>query len=476
MVHAAVTDVIGPSVATEGPDGLLTKHVPHIIEGLELRLVPLTLREGLGQGLCQRRTSGTGALHLSAVVQPLLGTEGHRCGGCLILRNGTGQVCCRLLTGVDGQVHTIAKLCTILQQGVFPSGPSPLFVYRIGGGRCAAAPDRGASGGIGNVHPVPEQLGYQLNVGGLTATSASAGEFKERLLELAALHRFLGEGEVLLGNLFLAVVVNGLLVHLRIQRLHGQCLGLCRACLHAGAAASAVQHRNRHGIGIDFTALTTHVVHFDVLGGRHHFVRIHYNGPDAGVGADIGADVALDAAIRIPLGNRNRNAPFLKRSSALRQRTVGTGHQLRDRNHVTPHSIGRDHHVFHILGQFLPIGVDLRLHHFVLRIGPPQGDHHFLHTFNASVYRIVVAHDHVHTLVAVTLDDSVLHVLYGFFHGDHLCQLEEGSLQDGVGAVAHAQFNGLVGHRYTYGYCSVPGTAWQQREDAPPTPAYSRNS
>ena len=151
-------------------------------------------------------------------------------------------------------------------------------------------------------------------------------------------------------------------------------LGLCRACLHAGAAASAVQHMKpswyRHRFHMPLPRMSCILM---FLGAATTSSASIDNGPDAGVGADIGADVALDAAIRIPLGNRNRNAPFLKRSSALRQRTVGTGHQLRDRNHVTPHSIGRDHHVFHILGQFLPIGMDLRLHHFVSHRPTPGG-------------------------------------------------------------------------------------------------------
>ena len=38
------------------------------------------------------------------------------------------------------------------------------------------------------IHAVAEQLGDQLDIGGLAAARAGAGELEQRLLELAALH------------------------------------------------------------------------------------------------------------------------------------------------------------------------------------------------------------------------------------------------------------------------------------------------
>ena len=50
-----------------------------------------------------------------------------------------------------------------------------------------------ASGCVGDIHSVTEQLGDQFCVRSLTTACACAGELKERLLELAALNGCLFE-------------------------------------------------------------------------------------------------------------------------------------------------------------------------------------------------------------------------------------------------------------------------------------------
>ena len=358
--------------------------------------------------------------------------------------DGPSQISRSGLAGIDGQVHAVAELGAVLKEGVFPGGASALLVHRVGGGGSTAAPDGGAAGGVGDVHPVAEELGDQLDIGSLAAAGAGAGELEERLLELAALHGLLGEGEGLFGDVLQAVVKDLLLVQLALQGLHGESLGLGRAGLDAGAAAGAVQHGNGHGIGVDLAALAPHVVHLGALGGIHHFVGIHDHGTDAGVGTDIGADVALDAVVLVPGRNLDGDAPLFKGSGALGQGAVGPGHELGDGDGVAAHGVGGDHDVLDVLGQLRPVGVDGGGDGLVLGVGPADGHGDLLDPFDAGIHGVVVAHDDVHTLVAVALDDGVLHVLDGLVHGDDLGQLEEGGLEDGVGPVAHAQFDGLV--------------------------------
>ena len=85
------------------------------------------------------------------------------------------------------QIHTVAVLGVVLKQGVCPGGAVAVLVDGVGSGGSGTAPDGGAAGGVGDIHPVAEQLGGQLGIRGLAAAGAGAGELKQGLLELAAL-------------------------------------------------------------------------------------------------------------------------------------------------------------------------------------------------------------------------------------------------------------------------------------------------
>ena len=84
-------------------------------------------------------------------------------------------------------IHAQAVLSVILEQGVGPSGTMAFLVGAIGRGGSRTAPDGGAAGGVGDVHPVTEQLGDETGIAGLGAASAGARELQIGLLELAAL-------------------------------------------------------------------------------------------------------------------------------------------------------------------------------------------------------------------------------------------------------------------------------------------------
>ena len=88
---------------------------------------------------------------------------------------------------VHGQAHAQAVLGVVFEQRVAPGRAAAVFALAIGNGREGAAVDRGASGGIGDDHAFAKKLGDQLDVGGLAAAAAGAGELEQRLTELAAL-------------------------------------------------------------------------------------------------------------------------------------------------------------------------------------------------------------------------------------------------------------------------------------------------
>ncbi len=96
-------------------------------------------------------------------------------------------------------------------------------------------------------HAITEQLGHQLDIGGLAAARASAGELEEGLQSLAVLdggHILdaldFGHGHGELPVLFF--------LGLSVQRLHDQGLFLGGADLHAVAAAGAVQRADLHTV------------------------------------------------------------------------------------------------------------------------------------------------------------------------------------------------------------------------------------
>ena len=111
-------------------------------------------------------------------VQPLLAgllQSGH----CPILGNQLpGQIRQTAAGGLLAQIHAQAVLSVILEQGVGPSGTVAVLIGAVGRGCGRTAPDGGAAGGVGDVHPVTEQLGNQAGIAGLGAAGAGAGELQ----------------------------------------------------------------------------------------------------------------------------------------------------------------------------------------------------------------------------------------------------------------------------------------------------------
>ncbi|CAN3974044.1 1-deoxy-D-xylulose-5-phosphate synthase, partial [Dysosmobacter welbionis] len=325
--------------------------------------------------------------------------------------------------------------------GVGPSGTMAFLVGAIGRGGSRTAPDGGAAGGVGDVHPVTEQLGNQAGIAGLGAAGAGAGELQHGLTELAAL-----DGVVLhvllLGHLGDAVVEDLLLGGLLLLVHHGQ--GVHRALAHAHGAAHAVQRADGHGVLVHALALAG--LHVHDLGGGGGILGLllrQSEGTDGGVGADIGAVVALDALGGIPSGNGHGHAALLIGGGAQLELAV---HMLDEGGHGQAVAVHAAHGVqnradlLHQSGGALVLdGLGL-----VHSVGPVGGHIELLVGGGAGVDGLVV---HVHDVLAllqVGVGGGVLHVAHSLALRHDLSQREEGGLQDGVGALAHADFLGQV--------------------------------
>ena len=435
VIHAAEADIIGPAVAAEDPHGLLGE-IRLLAEDL-LGLVAAARLKGGHQGF------GGGLVGLAVVhgLQPLGARLLHIRGGVL---GGDELLDLAGETGTDGvlaQIHAKAVLGVVLKEGVGPGGAVAGGVDGIGGGSGGAAPDGGAAGGVGDVHPIAEELGHETGIAGLGAAGAGAGELQERLAELAAL-----DGVVhhvgLVGHLGHAVVECLLLGKLALLGYHGQSAG--GALADADAAAHAVQRRYGHGVLIDALALAGLDVHGTQGGGSGGSLFGGEGvGTDGGVGADIGAVVALDALALVPVGDGDGDAALLVGGRALLELAVHMIHESADREAVAVHAAHGLHDVHDLLHQRVA-ALELSLHRLVLSVSP-VGGHVDLHEGGgAGVDGLVVVGHDVHALLGVGLGGGVLHVLDGLLLGHDLGQGEERGLEDGVGALAHTDLNRQV--------------------------------
>ena len=235
MVEAAVTDVVGPAVAAEDPDGLLVQ-VLFVLQDLG-RLRATVLGSSLERG--NERLDGLGVrLAIGHGVEvrrdKILGLSRRLVVSCHGFQLADQAVTHRLVT----QQHAQTVLGIVLEQGVRPRRPATLCVHRIRRRSGRTAPDGRATRGVRDVHAIAEQLGDQLGVRRFGAAGAGAGELQQRLLELAALDRGILERR-LLGHVVNAVVEHVLLRQLAFRGHHRQRVG--GAHVHAHAAAHAVE-------------------------------------------------------------------------------------------------------------------------------------------------------------------------------------------------------------------------------------------
>ena len=146
MVHTAVTDVIGPAVAAEDPDGSLGQEV------LVLQDLLATARSRWQQPSpaqaperrwpCGKRRCWSGYPDSSGKLP----SRSRRSAFHHLLHLGSQSL--PQLAGGNGNAQ--AELGVVFKQGVGPGRSAALLVDGVRSRRCAAAPDGGTAGGVGN--------------------------------------------------------------------------------------------------------------------------------------------------------------------------------------------------------------------------------------------------------------------------------------------------------------------------------------
>ena len=208
---------------------------------------------------------------------------------------------------VDRQPITEPEFRIVFEQRVRPCRPAAVGIFCPRRGRQIAAVDRGASGRIGDLQPVAEELRQHFEVRCLAATRAGAAEFKQRLKELGAAHI----GEVHAGAVgprqlleefdALAAALEVLQPGLHVDRPNTEILGAVGgAILDAYATAGAV-------LDIDLQRVAGFGIAAGIDGGGFEIRRrvgqtvlVVILGADDAVRADHRALSALDAEVRIP--------------------------------------------------------------------------------------------------------------------------------------------------------------------------------
>ena len=235
MVESAVTDIVACAVTADDP---LAACRQEVLVGEEL------LADVAAACLHERNElvgNLAGNLCILAVLEPLGEESLHlvraaAAAEALLHKAGNGVAC-----AVGTELHTETELAEVLEEGVGPCRTVTLCVGAIWRCREGCSVDGRTAGSVGNHHVVTEELGDCLDVRGLAATCAGAGELEERLCELGVLYvRALGNDILLVAHLAVEVVEVGLLGNLGVVRNHLDGFLLGQADIHAVAATGTV--------------------------------------------------------------------------------------------------------------------------------------------------------------------------------------------------------------------------------------------
>ena len=239
---------------------------------------------------------------------------------------------------VEREPHPVAELGVVLEERVRPGWAAAVGVRRPRRRRQVAAVDRGAAGRVGDEQPVAEQLGQELQVRGLAAAGAGAGELEQRLQHLRALDRSRlherpvdlrqRQEEVPVGALALDVV--GL--RQRVERLVVlELLVAGGAGLDADPAAGAVVGRDLDRHRHPGQVLRAPLLRAEARGRADELGRVVDLHPDRRVRADERALGAVDAELLVPDRQLVGEVPLLEVGGAEREGAVG-----RQRAHGQP--------------------------------------------------------------------------------------------------------------------------------------------
>ena len=205
---------------------------------------------------------------------------------------------------------------------------------------------------------------------------------------------------------------------------------LARTNVGAVAASQAVHHVNNLYEGHALEALADGFELVALLEGRSGSLGlVHNEGTDGSVRADERALVTLDTVFGLPDGNEGTHTALLIGSGTGIPSTILATLECAHGQQVTVLGVDGTYHVVYKCGSVVGSGT---LNGQVA----PSGINGQLGVLVTTVNGLVVLVHHVLTLAAIGLHDELLHLLDGQVNGDNLGDAEEGTLQDGVGAVA----------------------------------------
>ncbi len=221
-----------------------------------------------------------------------------------------------------------------------------VMVARVSGRRRRGAPDRRASGRIGDHHAVAEQLRDELDISRLPAACTGTGKLHKRLSELAVLDRTSFKQRALIRNLADRIApVWHLFLCLCRQFFHNKRFWLRRADVRTVAAAGTVHRTNLHTKVKVLKPFAPCLLCPKRFWRCCFFLRIQQKRPYTGMRADKRTLVALDTRLYIPLRHIDRDAALFIGRRTVWKRTVLDAAKSTDRKRVTLLAVHRAHHL-----------------------------------------------------------------------------------------------------------------------------------
>ena len=238
-----------------------------------------------------------------------------------------------------------------------------------------------------------------------------------------------------------AVIPLVLFCHYSFERLHRQCLFALhtRTYIHTVAATEAVEcvyYLNELHTG-ELLADSVQCFAF-CKWCACQFVGSHQERTNSCVRTYISTLVTLNTSSCIPFGNKCRNATTFVLSCALWHDTIFKTYKCRYRKKVTILCIDRTCYVVYIFRSI----VGCLWFYFQVR---PCGIYSECLIFTTTIYCCIVLVNHIFTLLAVRLNDELLHLFDSQFFRNYACDTEECRLKDSVSAVAKTYFLSYLG-------------------------------
>ena len=158
--------------------------------------------------------------------------------------------------------------------------------------------------------------------------------------------------------------------------------------------------------------------------------------------ADVCTLVTLDTVINLPLGNIHCDTALLVSSRTVVPRTVLTTEERTYGQQVALQSVDRIDDLLYELGTRR---INHSLRSLNLDCSPLSGNLNLLNSRTTGINCCVVHIDDILALLAVRLLNSLLHLFNRLLERNHVCDLEECTLHNGVGAVAQTQLSSDLG-------------------------------